>query len=135
MNDIKQVLDSINSLIDNGVNIFLLSGNVGVGKTFLVKEFAKTKGITQVNSPTFSFIHEYASLDSKIFHYDLYLKNTQDSKAKLLESLSLEGIHFIEWGDKSLAQTLQSLGFCVSLVEITESSTKDSRIYTIISIF
>lgn len=132
-NDIQKIIDSITFLIKNNCNIFLLSGNVGAGKTYLVKAFAKSQGISEIASPTFSFIHEYSSLDSKIYHYDLYLKNTQDFKLKLLESITLQGIHFIEWGNKDLMQNLQNLGFYPALIEITESSNENYRIYNILS--
>ena len=128
-------LDIITSFIDElvvekDINIFLLDGEVGMGKTSLVDKYSKNKGLDNINSPSFTFIHEYSSeADSiKIYHYDLYLKNDLESKAKLLESLSQDGIHFIEWGTESIFQNLKLLDFKVALIKI-HSKTDSSRIY------
>ncbi|RDU63581.1 tRNA (adenosine(37)-N6)-threonylcarbamoyltransferase complex ATPase subunit type 1 TsaE [Helicobacter didelphidarum] len=107
-------------------HIFLLNAEVGGGKTYLVNEYVKTKGITESSSPSFAFIHEY---EKKIFHYDLYLKNDIHAKTKLLESLILDGIHFVEWGDFFLLEKLQNLGFFVVLIQITNTQDNNARIY------
>lgn len=129
-NEIYKIIDSINLLHTQGISIFLLSANVGLGKTFLIKEYAKSKGIFEVTSPSFSFIHEYESKDCKIFHYDLYLKNDNSTKEILIESLCKDGLHFIEWGDRILQTNLATLGFASILIEITQNNL-DSRIYKI----
>jgi len=51
----------------------LFYGEMGVGKTTLIKTIVKALGSTDVvNSPTFSIVNEYELDRSKIYHFDLY---------------------------------------------------------------
>lgn len=51
----------------------LLYGNMGVGKTTLIKALVKALGsMDDVSSPTYSIVNEYELKDDKIYHFDLY---------------------------------------------------------------
>lgn len=51
----------------------LFYGEMGVGKTTLIKEIVKVLGSTdEVSSPTFSIVNEYQSNSYRIFHFDFY---------------------------------------------------------------
>ena len=54
--------------------ILLFYGNMGVGKTTLIKEIVKKLGVLdRVSSPTFSLVNEYHTVnDEKVFHFDFY---------------------------------------------------------------
>lgn len=54
--------------------ILLFYGEMGAGKTTLIKEIVKQLGsIDNVSSPTFSLVNEYRSVENKIiFHFDFY---------------------------------------------------------------
>ena len=93
----KKVTQEINS------NIILLSGEVGAGKTTLIKEILKILKVNaNVNSPTFSIINEYLSEDKKtIYHIDLYrIKNIDELHSiGFFEYLESNNLCFIEWGN------------------------------------
>ena len=84
-------------------DIILLSGEVGVGKTTLIKEILKTLKVNDnVNSPTFSIINEYLTRDKKIvYHIDLYRIKKIDELHSIgfFEYLDSKNLCFIEWGD------------------------------------
>jgi tRNA threonylcarbamoyladenosine biosynthesis protein TsaE len=60
---------------------FLFYGDMGAGKTTLIKEICKQLGtIDTTSSPTFSIINEYKLADQAIFHFDFYrLKNQNEA--------------------------------------------------------
>lgn len=73
--------------------IILLNGDLGAGKTTLVKEIAKLIGIKDnITSPTFNFMKEYEGL----IHIDAY-NLTQDLDE--FEDYYLDNIIAIEWSD------------------------------------
>ena len=84
-------------------DIILLSGEVGVGKTTLIKEILKILKVNDnVNSPTFSIINEYLTRDKKIvYHIDLYRLKTIEELHSIgfFEYLDSKNLCFIEWGD------------------------------------
>jgi tRNA threonylcarbamoyladenosine biosynthesis protein TsaE len=85
--------------------IVLLRGDLGAGKTTLVKGIAEGFGAARaedVTSPTFTLVHEYHGPDIILYHIDLYRIDTQRD----LETLGLDdllgpnSILLIEWGEK-----------------------------------
>ena len=82
----------------------LLIGNLGAGKTTLVKGIAKARGAAEadeVSSPTFPLIHEYGD-PPKVFHIDLYRLETEQEVLTLGidEFLDRRAITLIEWGER-----------------------------------
>ena len=71
-------------------NVVLISGEMGVGKTTLIKELLSLYGVTDnVTSPTFSIINEYLiDNDEVIYHMDLY---------RIKDTAELENIGFFEY--------------------------------------
>jgi tRNA threonylcarbamoyladenosine biosynthesis protein TsaE len=85
--------------------LVLLRGDLGAGKTTLVKGIAEAMQAAaqdDVTSPTFTLIHEYRGPSATVFHIDLYRIDTQ----RELETLGLEDLYgdknllLIEWGEK-----------------------------------
>ena len=85
--------------------LVLLRGDLGAGKTTLVKGIAQAfeaAGEEDVTSPTFTLIHEYRGALAILYHIDLYRIDTP----RELHSLALDdlmadnSILLIEWGEK-----------------------------------
>ena len=98
ISDYKEVVEYI---ISTDIKIILLEGNLGSGKTTLVKFFCDFIHIKdKVLSPTFNIMNEYnVDKNNKIYHFDLYRLK---SKAELIEIDFLDYIDsgnycFIEW--------------------------------------
>src|SRR5260221_10812588 len=74
--------------------VLALSGDLGAGKTQLVKGIARGLGVTaRVHSPTFTLVNEYGGGRLRLFHLDLYRLETpaQILSAGIEECLSPDG--------------------------------------------
>lgn len=85
--------------------LVLLRGDLGAGKTTLVKGIAaafEAASEEDVTSPTFTLIHEYRGPRANLYHIDLYRIDTQRELDTLaLDDLRTEdSILLIEWGEK-----------------------------------
>jgi len=83
----------------------VLSGDLGAGKTTLIKGIAEgfdAASQENVTSPTFTLIHEYRGPGVNVYHVDLYRIDTQ----RELDTLALDDLFdgnsvvLIEWGEK-----------------------------------
>jgi len=80
-----------------------LCGDLGAGKTQLVKGLARGLGIeTRVHSPTFALINVYSDGRLPLFHLDLYRLDTLEQiiAAGLEEYLTTDGVTIIEWAER-----------------------------------
>ena len=80
-----------------------LSGDLGAGKTQLVKGIARGLGIpARVHSPTFTLVNEYGGGRLRLFHLDLYRLETRGQmvSAGLEEFLQPDGMTVIEWAER-----------------------------------
>lgn len=101
--------------------IILLQGDLGSGKTSLVKAKASQMGInTLVTSPSFALMQEYKDGKNTIYHYDIYNLNLASFMANgLFDNLFSPGLHMVEWGDASLASMLKKYALSYKEVKIT----------------
>jgi tRNA threonylcarbamoyladenosine biosynthesis protein TsaE len=78
-----------------------LKGNLGVGKTTLVKSFIRALGVEEkVTSPTFNIVRTYKKEELTIYHVDLYRLSSIHEFYDLDLPLNEEGtLFFIEWSD------------------------------------
>jgi tRNA threonylcarbamoyladenosine biosynthesis protein TsaE len=85
--------------------LVLLRGDLGAGKTTLVKGIAQAFQAAReedVTSPTFTLVHEYRGPSAMLYHIDLYRVDTP----RELETLGLDdmmgdnSVLLIEWGEK-----------------------------------
>ena len=89
--------------------LLLLRGDLGTGKTTLVKGIAQTLDAAEpdeVTSPTFTLLHEYDGTQDgrpvKLYHLDVYRieGERQLETLGLDELLTPNALVFVEWGDK-----------------------------------
>lgn len=84
----------------SGSGIFTFTGNLGAGKTTLIREMCRQLGYKgDVTSPTFSLINEYIYGNDLIYHMDLYrLKSIEEAFDIGIEEYLYSGEYcFIEW--------------------------------------
>ncbi len=85
--------------------VVLLRGDLGAGKTTLVKGIAEGFQAAQqddVTSPTFTLVHEYRGPKANVYHIDLYRVDTPRELMTLGLDDLMDGdsVLLIEWGDK-----------------------------------
>lgn len=81
----------------------LFYGDMGVGKTTLIKELAKKIGVQEtLSSPTFSIVNEYVMPGDKLYHFDFYrIENEEEALDIGIEDyFDSEYWKFIEWPEK-----------------------------------
>lgn len=81
----------------------LFYGDMGTGKTTLIKEIAKNLGVEEaVNSPTFSIVNEHILDNEKLYHYDFYRLESLDEALDIgIEDYLYSGNwNFVEWPEK-----------------------------------
>jgi len=123
--------------------VIALSGDLGAGKTQLVKGLARGLGITaRVHSPSFTLVNVYTGGRLTLFHLDLYRLETGDQilSAGIEDYLQPDGVAVIEWAErwfgevqspKSKVQSLPSSLLWVNIETLNENerriSYEDSR--------
>lgn len=86
--------------------LVVLRGEVGAGKTTLVKGIAAALGAAtedEVTSPTFTIVHEYVGTSVRLFHLDLYRLETEEQIAVLgLDEMAgyENSLVLVEWGER-----------------------------------
>jgi tRNA threonylcarbamoyladenosine biosynthesis protein TsaE len=87
----------------NAGSVLLLVGDLGAGKTALVRGLAEGLGVRpdEVSSPTFTLMQEYRGGRVPLIHVDLYRLNDAREIDELgLEELGLNSVLAIEWAEK-----------------------------------
>jgi tRNA threonylcarbamoyladenosine biosynthesis protein TsaE len=115
--------------------VIALVGDLGAGKTQLVKGIARGLGITtRVHSPTFTLVNIYSGGRLALYHLDLYRLETREQiiAAGLEEYLSPAGVAVIEWAERWFENEskVQSLKSKVGEGVEGEPGTQDSGLRT-----
>jgi tRNA threonylcarbamoyladenosine biosynthesis protein TsaE len=102
LDQIKEVAEQI--LASNPKKIILFNGEMGVGKTTLIKQLCKSLGVQDTtSSPTFSLVNEYYTSNNEIvYHFDFYRlnKETEALDMGVDDYLYSGNWCFIEWSEK-----------------------------------
>jgi len=80
--------------------VFLFEGEMGAGKTTLIKSLCFALGVKETaNSPTYSIVNEYVYPEGKIYHFDFFRIKSQEEAFDIgfEEYLSSGEYCFIEW--------------------------------------
>lgn len=99
--DLHKVAEKVLLVAPN--KILLFYGEMGVGKTTLIKEIAKLLGVNDtISSPTYSIVNEYEILNGKLFHFDFYrIENEEEAlDIGIEEYFYLDHWSLIEWPEK-----------------------------------
>lgn len=87
--------------------IFLFYGEMGAGKTTLIKSMSNVLGVNDLaNSPTFAIVNEYKTSNNQpLYHFDLYRLNSVDEAYNIgLEEYFYNNTYcFVEWPEKALS--------------------------------
>jgi tRNA threonylcarbamoyladenosine biosynthesis protein TsaE len=112
--------------------IVLLRGDLGAGKTTLVKGIAagfQAASQEDVTSPTFTLVQEYRGPSATLYHIDLYRVDTprELETLGLNDLISENSVLLIEWGEK-FARFERERDIDIALERVSESERK-IRVY------
>lgn len=102
---IEQLPETAQQILDQNPNkVILFNGEMGVGKTTLIKQLCKTLGVQDAtSSPTFSLVNEYQTSNNQtVYHFDFYRlnKETEALDMGVDDYLYSGNWCFIEWSEK-----------------------------------
>lgn len=102
LQDIQEVAEKI--VASNPEKVILFNGEMGAGKTTLIKTLCSVLGVKDAtSSPTFSLVNEYEIASNQfIYHFDVYrLKSQTEALDMGIEEYLYSGNWcFIEWAEK-----------------------------------
>ena len=103
---IKDIETIANRILEfSNSKILLFYGEMGAGKTTLIKTLVKLLGSNdEVSSPTFSIVNEYLGKDCSIYHFDLFRMTNEEEILNFGFEDYLDNQHwvFIEWPEIAL---------------------------------
>jgi len=102
LDEINEVAQQI--IAQNPNKVILFHGEMGVGKTTLIKSLAKNLGVDgATSSPTFSLVNEYQTTNNQIvYHFDFYRLKIETEALDMGADEYFYSGHwcFIEWAEK-----------------------------------
>ncbi len=105
LSGIEAIADKIVTTVQT--NVLLFYGEMGAGKTTLIKALSQKLGVTDtISSPTFSIVNEYVTSHNEIiYHFDFYRITNQE------EALDLGFEEYVENGDWIFIEWPENISF------------------------
>jgi tRNA threonylcarbamoyladenosine biosynthesis protein TsaE len=116
------LLETVNS------KTILFYGDMGVGKTTLIKALVSELGGGQVSSPTFSIVNEYAIKNGLVYHFDFYRINEihEVYDIGIEDYLDSKQWIFIEWPEK--IREILPLKSDISFIKLNKNGSRTLNI-------
>jgi tRNA threonylcarbamoyladenosine biosynthesis protein TsaE len=131
--DLTAISETAKHLINasEGQKIWIFQGQMGAGKTTLIKALAHEMGIVdQISSPTFGIVNEYDLPDKKkIYHFDFYRLNDPLEALDIgIEEYFYSGNYcWIEWAEKIVNYLPED--FFLIKIEIGSDTTRNLTLH------
>ncbi len=127
LDDISEIADRVLEIINHKILLFF--GEMGVGKTTLIKAIASKLGAEEnVSSPTFSIVNEHVLKVGKLYHFDFYRIESDEELFDLGIDEMLESGHWcmIEWPEK--AESILPLKMTKIIIDTNNNGSRTIKI-------
>jgi len=117
----------------SGGEIILLNGDLGAGKTTLVRFILESLGVTEpVNSPSFTIMKTYQNDKLKFFHFDMYRIENEEECIEIGFEDYIQNdknmIVFIEWSER-VASLLKNSKTQIINIDIVQENKRKVVVY------
>ena len=130
LDELNLVAEALINLFNQDYRIVLLKGEMGAGKTTLVKALCQQMGVMDpVTSPTFSLVQEYRSPSfGQLYHMDFYRLNKPDEliQVGVEEYIESGNICLVEWPD--IAKTYFNIPYIDVEVSVEPDNIRNFKI-------